>query len=113
MKSLYAASIDFFKAQQNFLFHEESGWGILNLGLSCFLFYLFFIYFFNFILRVPGQTGQQESVLETDWGPVFGGKALGTEVGRFELFPGQALWLGTGRLTRQRCLFWLMEEEGK
>ena len=26
MKSLYAASIDFFEAQQNFLFHEESGW---------------------------------------------------------------------------------------
>ena len=46
------------------------------------------------VLWVPGQTGQQESVLETDWGPVFGGKALGTEVGRFELFPGQALWLG-------------------
>ena len=62
---------------------------------------------------VPGQTGQQESVLETDWGPVFGGKALGTEVWRFELLPGQALWLGTGRLTRQRCLFRLLEEDGK
>ena len=62
---------------------------------------------------VPGQTGQQESVLETDWGPVFGGEALGAEVGRLELFPGQAPWLGTGCLTRQRCLFSLMEEEGK
>ena len=37
---------------ENFLFHEESGWGILNLGLSCFLFYLFFIYFFNFIFKL-------------------------------------------------------------
>ena len=59
------------------------------------------------------QLGQQESVLETDWGPLFGGEDLGAEVGRFELFPGQAPWLGTGRLTWQHCLFSLMEEEWK
>ena len=62
---------------------------------------------------VPCQSGQQESVLETDWGPVFGGEDLGAEVGRFELFSGQAPWLGTGRLTWQHCLFSLMEEEWK